>query len=118
MKKRIIATLLAGVMALSLAACGGTTAAPAAPAEPAKEEAAAEEILRTELGFALQPGYNPGTMVNDLKFLIKQGATHEQLSALISDKLAVQMTPRIEDALRRAEAETVRWQSTATRRLN
>ena len=83
-----------------------------------KEEAAAEEILRTELGFALQPGYNPGTMVNDLKFLIKQGATHEQLSSLISDKLAVQMTPRIEDALRRAEAETVRWQSTATRRLN
>ena len=83
-----------------------------------KEEAAAEEILRSELGFALQPGYNPGMMVNDLKFLIKQGATHDQLSALISDKLAVRMTPRIENALRRVETDTVRWQSNANRRLN
>ena len=41
MKKRIIATLLAGIMALSLAACGAAPAAPAAPAEPAKEEAEA-----------------------------------------------------------------------------
>ena len=48
MKKRITATLLAGIMALSLAACGGTAAAPAAPAEPAKEEAAAEEPAAEE----------------------------------------------------------------------
>ena len=83
-----------------------------------KEESAAEEILRSELGFALQPGYNPGTMVNDVKFLIKQGATHEQLSSLISEKLAVRMTPQIEAALKRAETDTVRWQSSVTRRLN
>ncbi len=83
-----------------------------------KEEAAAEEILKNELGFALQPGYNPGMMVNDLKFLIKQGATHDQLSDLISDKLAVRMTPRIENALKRVETDTVRWQSNTNRRLN
>ena len=86
--------------------------------EQLKEEAAAEEMLRSELGFALQPGYNPGIMVNDLKFLIKQGATHEELSSLISDKLAVRMTQRLENALLRAETDTVRWQSTPSRRLN
>ncbi len=83
-----------------------------------KEEAAAEDILRTELGFSLQPGYNPGIMVNDIKFLIKQGATHEQLSEFVSEKLATKMTPRIENALLRAETDTVRWQGTANRRLN
>lgn len=83
-----------------------------------KEEAAAEDILRSELGFSLQPGYNPGIMVNDIKFLIKQGATHEQLSEFINDKLATKMTPSIENALRRAETDTVRWQSTSNRRLN
>ena len=83
-----------------------------------REEYAAEDILKSELGFVLQPGYNAGTMVNDVKFLIKQGATHEQLSALISDKLAVQMTPRLENALKRAEMDTVRWQNTTGGRLN
>ena len=83
-----------------------------------KEEAAAENILKSELGFALQPGYNAGMMVNDIKFLIKQGATHDQLSALVSDKLAVRMTPSIENALKRVETDTVRWQSYTDRRLN
>ena len=40
--KKYFALLLAGVMALSLAACGGSSSAPAAPAETQKEEAAAE----------------------------------------------------------------------------
>ena len=40
MKKRLVSVLLAGVMALSLAACG-ETAAPAAPAEPAPAAAPA-----------------------------------------------------------------------------
>ena len=49
--KKFFALLLAMVMVLSLAACGGKeaeapAAAPAAPAEaPAKEEAPAEEVL-------------------------------------------------------------------------
>ncbi len=83
-----------------------------------KEESAAEDILRSELEYSLQPGYNPGVMVNDIKFLIKQGVTHEQLSEYVNDKLAVRMTPRLENALRRAETDTVRWQSTTDRRLN
>ena len=83
-----------------------------------REEYAAEDILKAELGFVLQPGYSAGSMVNDVKFLIKQGATHEELADLISDKLAVQMTPRLENALKRAEMDTVRWQNTADRRLN
>ncbi len=40
--KKYFALLLAGVMALSLAACGGSSSAPAAPAETQKEETAAE----------------------------------------------------------------------------
>ncbi len=40
--KKYFALLLAGLMALSLAACGGSSSAPAAPAETQKEEAAAE----------------------------------------------------------------------------
>lgn len=40
--KKYFALLLAGVMALSLAACGGSSSAPAAPAETQTEEAAAE----------------------------------------------------------------------------
>ena len=40
--KKYFALLLAGVMALSLAACGGSSSAPAASAETQKEEAAAE----------------------------------------------------------------------------
>ena len=83
-----------------------------------KEEEAATAILRSELGFALQPGYNAATMVNDLKLLIKQGASHEQLAELLRDKLAVRMTPQLENALRRAETDTVRWQSAPSGRLN
>ncbi len=83
-----------------------------------KEESAAANILQSELGFALQPGCNPTAMVNDLKILIKQGATHEQLSALIRDKLAIRMTPSLENALLKIEADTVRWQSAPARRLN
>ena len=40
--KKYFALLLAGVMALSLAACGGSSSAPATPAETQKEETAAE----------------------------------------------------------------------------
>ena len=40
--KKYFALLLAGVMALSLAACGGSSSAPAAPAETQKEETSAE----------------------------------------------------------------------------
>ena len=40
--KRIVSTLLAGALAFSLCACGGSAAAPAAPAEPAAEPAAEE----------------------------------------------------------------------------
>lgn len=43
MKKKLIAALMAGMMALSLAACGGTKPAAEPAAEPAKEEAATEE---------------------------------------------------------------------------
>ena len=43
MKKRILATLLAGVMLLSLAACGGKKEEAAAPAEDAAVEESAEE---------------------------------------------------------------------------
>ena len=83
-----------------------------------REEEAAAGILRSELSYALQPGYNPTVMANDIKILIKQGATHEQLYDLIRDKLAVRMTPRLENALIRAEKETVRWQNATSGRLN
>ncbi len=83
-----------------------------------KEEEAANDILSHELGFALQPGYNPNAFVNDLKILVKQGASHDQLTGLIRDKLAIRMTPQIENALLRVETDTVRWQSAPSRRLN
>ena len=43
MKKRIMAAVLAGVMALSLAACGGSSNSSSAPAEEKTEEAAPAE---------------------------------------------------------------------------
>ncbi|MDY5611966.1 ABC transporter substrate-binding protein [Dysosmobacter sp.] len=42
MKKKLLALILAGVMTLSLAACGGTKEAPAAEEKPAETEAPAE----------------------------------------------------------------------------
>ena len=45
MKKRIMAAVLAGVMALSLAACGGSSSSSSsAPAEEKTEEAAPAEF--------------------------------------------------------------------------
>ena len=49
MKKRVLATMLAAVMAFTVAACGGNTASSAASsAEPAKEEAAPAEESKEE----------------------------------------------------------------------
>lgn len=42
MKKKILAALLAGAMAVSLAACGGSSSSSSAPADAAKEEGAEE----------------------------------------------------------------------------
>ena len=86
--------------------------------EELHEEMAATDILRSELSQALQPGYNPMSMVDDLKILVKQGATHEQLTELVRDKLATQMNDRLENALRKVEMDTVRWQTAVPRRMN
>jgi hypothetical protein len=83
-----------------------------------KEEASAADMLQRELAYTLQPGYNPVSMVNDLKILVKQGATHAQLRELISDKLTVRMTDQLDAALRKVESDTVRWQNTSAKRLN
>ena len=48
MKKRIMAAVLAGVMALSLAACGGSSSSSSAPAEEKTEEAAPAEGQEAE----------------------------------------------------------------------
>ena len=54
MKKKVLATLLAGLMALSLAACGGSSAPAEAPAESPAEEAAAEEEAAEETEAAVE----------------------------------------------------------------
>ena len=86
--------------------------------EELQEETAATDMLRAELSQTLQPGYSAGSMVDDVKILVKQGATHEQLMELIHDKLATQMNTRLENALRKVELDTVRWQTATSRRLN
>lgn len=86
--------------------------------EELREESAATDMLRAELSETLQPGMNAGSMVDDVKILIKQGATHEQLMELMQDKLATQMNTRLENALRKVEMDTVRWQTAPSRRLN
>jgi len=48
MKKRIMAAVLAGVMALSLAACGGSSSSSSAPAQEKTEEAAPAEGQEAE----------------------------------------------------------------------
>ena len=75
--KKYFALLLAGVMALSLAACGSSSSAPAAPAETQKEEAAAEapateeaaaEVKTVEAGklhMATNAAFPPYEMISD-----------------------------------------------------
>ena len=87
MKKKILATVLAGTMALSLAACGGsetasTTAAPAAGSEAAGGEAAAVETEATS--------WEPSTTVS---IVVPAGAGgNTDLSARVFAQYAKQLT--------------------------
>ena len=77
--------------------------------EMLQEERPAVDALRAELEGALQPEYSAEDTVNELKLLVKQGAGFEDLRAILADQMATAFHPGILAALRRLEAETVRW---------
>ncbi|MBQ8081146.1 MAG: hypothetical protein IJ240_04520 [Clostridia bacterium] len=83
-----------------------------------REEAPSVEALRRELQHTLQPEYDAENTVNDLKLLFKQGAAYQDVKEVLSARLGVVMTERIEAALRRLDAETVRWTGIPASRLN
>ena len=92
MKKKILATVLAGTMALSLAACGGsetasTTAAPAAGSEAAGSEAAGGEAAAVETEAT---SWEPSTTVS---IVVPAGAGgNTDLSARVFAQYAKQLT--------------------------
>lgn len=79
--KKIVALLLAVVMTVSLAACGGTTA-PATSEEPAAEESAAEGTDATE---AEEPAAEEG---DDYEALLEEIIPEETVTLDVFDQLA------------------------------
>lgn len=83
-----------------------------------REEEPAIEGLRRVLRGALRPEYGASAAVDDLKFLVKQGAPFEALTDVLGGMLGTNLTEGIRAALRRLYAETVRWPGAVSGVLN
>ena len=81
-------------------------------------EAPAVRALTAALSGALQAEYDPETTVGDLKLLVKQGVSGEELARVLKSRMAVAVTPAVRSALSRLETETIPWGGLRKGRLN
>lgn len=73
------------------------------------EEAPADERLKLALKGTLRPEYEPEEAANDLRMLVKQGATLSVLRDVVTGMLCVLPTKHIDDALQVLSLQTPRW---------
>ena len=78
----------------------------------------AVRALTAALSGALQAEYDPETTVGDLKLLVKQGVSGEDLARVLKSRMAVAVTPAVRSALSRLETETIPWGGLRKGRLN
>lgn len=82
------------------------------------EEASCCEMLGGALQGALRPENDVDEAVEDLKIMVKQGASYDELKNVLDNMLAVMPTNRMLSALKRLELETVRWTGVPAAVLN
>ena len=82
------------------------------------EETPCCEMLSGALQGALRPENDVDEAVEDLKIMVKQGASYDELKKVLENMLAVMPTDRMLSALKRLEMETVRWTGVPAAVLN